>query len=258
MKNLILLVLFICLFFCGCSKKVTVEDDYSLIVKRDKLIVGVREDAPPFGFKDINGNFQGYDIDLSKYIAEAILGSKDKVEFVPVTASNRIMKLSSGEVDILISAMSITKQRLQILDFSVPYHIAGQAILVKKNSGLKYLSDFKGKKMIIIFGSTGEKNLQSNIPEINVVGYKDYKNGLNALKSGYAEGMLADDTVLYGLAGKDNSVRILPKRYSKEPYAVAFRKEETSKRLQEKVNYVIENLQRTGKLNRLKNKWKIN
>lgn len=257
MKNLILLVLFTCLIFCGCGKKEIVNDDFNVIKNRDKIIVGVREDAPPFGFKDINGNFQGYDIDLSKYIAKAILGSEDKVEFIPVTASNRIMKLSSGEVDVLISAMSITEQRLQILDFSIPYHTAGQAILVRKNSDLKYLSDFKGKKMIIVFGSTGEKNLQSNVPEIIVVGYKDYKNGLNALKSGYADGMLADDTVLYGLAGKDNSVRILPKRYSKEPYAVAFRKEDTSKRLQEKINYIIENLQSTGKLNRLKDKWEI-
>lgn len=257
LKKLFLTLLLLCLIITGCGKKNVDEDDYARIIQRDKLIIGVRDDAAPFGFVDDKGNLAGYDIDLAKIIARTILGDENKIQFVPVTASNRIMKLSSGEVDFLIATMSITNQRQQILDFSIPYYVAGQAILVNSSSKAASLRDFKGQKLIIVFGSTSEKNLRSNVPEITVVGYKTYNDAYKALKAHKANGIVADDTVLLGFAVSDKSVKLLPKRYSKEPYAIAFRKEEESKRLLNKINYILDNLQSTGKLNRLQEKWGI-
>ncbi len=257
MKKVIFAVLLLCLVCCGCAKKKDVSDDLAKIYQRDKIIIGVRDDAPPFGFRDKDGNLIGYDIDLAKIITGSILGNENKVEFVPVTASNRIMKLNSGNVDMLVATMSITNQRQQILDFSVPYYIAGQAILVKSSSKAQSLSDFEGERLIIVFGSTSERNLRTNVPEVKIIGYKNYAQAVNALKAGKAQGIVADDSILLGFAVNDKSVKLLPKRYSKEPYAVAFRKDENSARLIGKVNYVIANLQSTGRLNRLQEKWQI-
>ena len=257
MKRIVLVLLFMCLVFSGCGKKKTASDDLSRIEQKGKIIVGVRDDASPFGFRDKNGVLVGYDIDLARILAQNILGNSSAVEFVPVTASNRIMKLNSGEVDCLIATMSITNQRQQILDFSMPYYMAGQAILVRSTSKATSLRDFEGNKLIIVYGSTSERNLRSNVPEVTVLGYKTYNDAYKALKSGKAEGIVADDTILLNFAFNDKSVKLLPKRYSKEPYAIAFRKGEQSARLISKTNYVIENLQSTGKLNRLQEKWKI-
>ena len=242
---------------CSCGKKSVINDDLTTITQRDRLIVGIRNDAPPFGFKDKNGFTVGYDADLARLIAKGILGDEKKVEFVPVTASNRIMKLNSGEVDCLIATMSITTQRQQFLNFSTPYYMAGQAILVRSSSKATSLRDFTGKKLIIVFGSTSEKNLRSNVPEVTVIGYKTYNDAYNALKNGKADGIVADDTVLLGFSTNDKSVKLLPKRYSKEPYAVVFRKDDASINFTNKVNYIVENLQSTGRLNRLQEKWKI-
>ena len=257
MKKIVLALLFLCLICCSCGKKSVINDDLTTITQRDRLIVGIRNDAPPFGFKDKNGFTVGYDADLARLIAKGILGDEKKVEFVPVTASNRIMKLNSGEVDCLIATMSITTQRQQFLNFSTPYYMAGQAILVRSSSKATSLRDFTGKKLIIVFGSTSEKNLRSNVPEVTVIGYKTYNDAYNALKNGKADGIVADDTVLLGFSTNDKSVKLLPKRYSKEPYAVVFRKDDASERLTTKVNYIIDNLQSTGRLNRLQEKWKI-
>lgn len=257
MKRIVLVLLFMCLVFSGCGKKKTASDDLSRIEQKGKIIVGVRDDASPFGFRDKNGVLVGYDIDLARILAQNILGNSSAVEFVPVTASNRIMKLNSGEVDCLIATMSITNQRQQILDFSMPYYMAGQAILVRSTSKATSLRDFEGNKLIIVYGSTSERNLRSNVPEVTVLGYKTYNDAYKALKSGKAEGIVADDTILLNFALHDKSVKLLPKRYSKEPYAIAFRKGEQSVRLISKTNYVIENLQSTGRLNRLQEKWKI-
>lgn len=258
LKKIFLLFCLFCLFLTGCAKKeISTVDDFAKIIQRDKIIVGVREDTPPFGFRDKNGDFAGYDIELSKIIAKGLLGNEDKVEFIPVTASDRIMKLIAGEVDFLVATMSITNQRQQILNFSKPYYIAGQAILVRSDSKATSLRDFKGKKLIIVFGSTSERNLRTNVPEVEVIGYKNYKDAYNALKAGKAEGIVADDTILLGYALNDNSVKLLKKRYSKEPYAVAFRKEDESLQLMNKIDYIIEHLQSTGQLNRMQEKWNI-
>lgn len=257
MKKIVLALLFLCLICCSCGKKSVINDDLTTITQRDRLIVGIRNDAPPFGFKDKNGFTVGYDADLARLIAKGILGDEKKVEFVPVTASNRIMKLNSGEVDCLIATMSITTQRQQFLNFSTPYYMAGQAILVRSSSKATSLRDFTGKKLIIVFGSTSEKNLRSNVPEVTVIGYKTYNDAYNALKNGKADGIVADDTVLLGFSTNDKSVKLLPKRYSKEPYAVVFRKDDASINFTNKVNYIVENLQSTSRLNRLQEKWKI-
>lgn len=257
MKKIVLALLFLCLICCSCGKKSVINDDLTTITQRDRLIVGIRNDAPPFGFKDKNGFTVGYDADLARLIAKGILGDEKKVEFVPVTASNRIMKLNSGEVDCLIATMSITTQRQQFLNFSTPYYMAGQAILVRSSSKATSLRNFTGKKLIIVFGSTSEKNLRSNVPEVTVIGYKTYNDAYNALKNGKADGIVADDTVLLGFSTNDKSVKLLPKRYSKEPYAVVFRKDDASINFTNKVNYIVENLQSTGRLNRLQEKWKI-
>lgn len=256
-KKIILLLICFCFIFSGCGKKASENDDFANVIKRDKLIVGVRDDAPPFGFKDEKGNLVGYDIDLAKIIAKDILGNENKVEFIPVTASNRIMKLSAGEVDFLIATMSITNQRQQILDFSVPYFVAGQAILVNSSSKATSLSDFEGKKLIIVFGSTSERNLRTNVPEVTVIGYKNYNDAYRALKQNKADGIVADDTILLSYVLKDKSVKLLPKRYSKEPYAVVFRKEKESERLLIRVNHIIGRLENKKVLNRLQEKWHI-
>ena len=126
-KRVLCLLLFIMIFATGCGRKKDEPKDLLDTIKaRGKVIVGVKNDTKPFGFLDKDGNLIGYDIDIAKKIAYLIFGDENQIEFVPVTPSNRIMKLNSGQVDMLVATMSVTSQRLQLFDFSTTYHIAGQ------------------------------------------------------------------------------------------------------------------------------------
>lgn len=265
MKKIFLTILFLCLImFCYQKFESKIEkhlekpkpDTLQVIQKRDKIIIGVREDTEPFGYRDENGNIVGFDADVAKMVAKYILGSEDKLVLVPVTAQNRIRKLTSGEVDILIATMSITWQRWQLVDFTKPYFMAGQAIMTKKSNPAMGLKGLHDKKFIVVYGSTAEENLRKNSPDIKTVGYKTYKEALQALKEDKADCIYADDTILYGLAAKDDSVKILPVRYSEEPYAIATRKGEAPI-LIEKLDYVIDNLEKKKYLEALKVKWKV-
>lgn len=259
LKKLCGALLLVAIILCGCGKKQEVTNDtLTAIRQKDLLTVGVKIDTPPFGYLDKDGKNIGFDIDLARFVAEKILGDPAKVRFVPVNATNRIMKLASAEVDMIAATMSITPQRQIILDFSIPYHTAGQAIMVKKESEIKSLSDLENKKAIIVFGSTVEQGLRSNVPNIQIIGYKTYPEAYQALKAGKADAMIADDTILLGFAINDPGVKILPKRYSKEPYALVFRKGEESEKLLETVNIELEQAINRGEIRQLKAKWGIN
>lgn len=255
LKKIFLSFLLISVIFCGCAKKEVEIDDLQQIMNRGYIIVGVKNDTAPFGFVDKKGNLSGFDIDLAKQISKVIFGDENKIHFVPVTASNRIMKLNSDEVDILIATMSITDQRRMVVRFSQPYYMAGQAIMVKKSSNVTGLKDFRGKKLIIVFGSTSERNIRTNIPNVEIIGFKTYPEAFNALKAGKADGIIADDSILMAYAYNDNSVKILPKRYSEEPYAVALKLEPENSKLLVKINYILDTMQQTGDLRKLKEKW---
>jgi len=257
MKKNLFYILILCLgiSFAGCAKKPQSVDTLDRIVQRGKIVVGVKFDTKPFGYIDENQKLVGYDIDLAKYLAKSILGSEDRVEFKQVTPSNRILALNSGQVDMVIATMTITGQRSEVVDFSVPYYMAGQAILVPQKSDIKTMSDLNGKRVIIIFGTTAEKNLRLIAPEAQIVGYKTYTSGYSALKQNRADAITSDDTILIGFALQDKSLKLLPKRYSKEPYAIAFKKGTESASLRSKVDFIIEDMTKTGELKQLKSKW---
>ena len=254
--TVMLLVLFVC---CGCGKKKEeiTANDLNEIVKRDVITVGVRTDAYPFGYLDKKGHYKGYDPAIARIIARGILGSDKKVKFVTVTASDRMMKLYSGDVDMVIATMSVTPKRRQLLDFSDPYYVAGQALLVKKGSKIRNLQDLNKKRAIIVFGSTSENSLRTAMPTVGIIGYKTYSEAYKALKQGKGSAIVSDDTILLGMALKDPTVELLPKRYTKEPYAVAFRKGPESKDLIRAVNFIIESETKNGNLKKLRENYNI-
>ncbi len=92
---------------------------------------------------------------------------------------------------------------------------------------------------------------------MQIRGYKTYPDAFRALKEGKADAIVSDDTILLGLALKDKSVKLLPKRYTKEPYAVAFRKGPESKDLIRAVNQVIEIETKNGNLKKLQKNFGI-
>ena len=258
-KKILLLLVLVMFVFCGCAKpqKEPVENTLNDITKRGSVIIGVKTDAYPFGFKDKNGKYAGYDVDLANMIGEKIFGEKGKVKFVPVTASDRMMKLFTEDVDMIIATMSVTPSRLQILDFSNPYYIAGESLLVRKGSKIKGLRDLNGRKAIIVFGTSSESSLRAAVPNVSIIGYKTYAEAVKGLKQGKADAIVSDDTILIGLSLKDGSLVLLPKRYSREPYAVAFRKGQESEDLLRVVNDVIEEASRNGTLQKLQKNYGI-
>lgn len=230
------------------------NDLYNEIIQRGYIKVGVNVNSKPFGFYDKNGNVAGYDADLATYIAQYLVKNRAGVKFIPVTPSNRLIKASTGEVDIVISTVTITPQREEIISFSIPYDSAGQAFLVKSDSVIKGIQDLSDLTIGVVYGTTAEKNIQRLLPTANIRGFRSYPDAYEALKSDQINAMTSDDTILNHFAINDKSVKLLPRRYSNEPYGIAFKKS-NSVRLKEELDYIIKDLQRKNIINRLRKKW---
>lgn len=246
----------VCFYFVVLKPEKYVEGDlYDDIIQRGVIKVGINTNTAPFAFIDKDGNYAGYDVDLAQYVAQYMLGSRDKVEFIPVTPSNRILKATTGEVDIVIATMTITPQRREIIEFSVPYDVAGQAMLVQSTSKITNISELSGLNVGVVWGTTAEKNMLNLVPNANVMGFKTYDEAYSALKSGQICALTSDDTILSKYASADDTVKLLPKRYSREPYGIGFRKGKGSKKLKQSLNSAILDMKQKGVINRLHKKW---
>ena len=255
---LIFLVLVGIYFFLAPPKDEFVYTDlYDEILSRGKIKVGINTDSKPFGFINEKGDIVGYDVDLAKYIAQYIVKSPERLEIIPVTLSNRLIKASTGEVDIVISTVTINPQRQEIVSFSIPYDVAGQAVLVRSNSSISSMSDLAGQTVGVIFGTTAEKNMKNLVPSANLRGFRNYQNAYKALKAGKINAITSDDTILSSFAIDDSSVKLLPKRYSHEPYGIAFRKGDSTLKLKENLDFAIKDLQQKNVIPRLRKTWGV-
>ncbi|MDD3149707.1 MAG: glutamate ABC transporter substrate-binding protein [Candidatus Gastranaerophilales bacterium] len=255
-RNFGLLMIGITLFSAlTACKSESQKTQLEQVRENNKIVVGVKYDSKPFGFIDQDQQLKGFDIDLSREIAKRILGDEKTVEFKQVTSSNRIFALTSNGVDFVAATMTINDKRERVVNFSQPYHVAGQAIMVPKNSIIANVKDLNGKNVGVVLGSTSERNLRNMAPRAFVKGYRTYTDAFSALKTGRIDALTTDDTILTGFLYEDDNFKILNHRYTKEPYGLAFRKSEDSISFQDIVNAALEDIKADGTLKKLQNKW---
>lgn len=255
-KKIICTLLLMTTFLCGCTPKDKTPGTLNAVLKRKKLIVGVRTDSKPFGFIGKDGYNYGFDVDLGSELALYLVNRYvNAVEYVPVTAQNRIAYLNSGKVDCLIATMSITKNRSKIIDFSIPYYESGQAVMIPHWSKITTLKELNGQRVIIVYGSTSEINVRNELPDSTIMGYKNYDDAVKALRKGEAVALIADDSILLDYVYNDKYFKLLPGRYSVEPYAIAFRKGKDTESLRQQTDFFLKEFARTGRLAKLQRKW---
>lgn len=258
LKKILWLLILIIFVVSGCAKKNKTTDLFKSIIKKDKIIVGMSFDAKPFGYQDTDGQIKGFEADLAREIAKRILGDGNKVVFQNITSQDRIKAVSSGDVDMVISTMSITPQRKKLVNFSIPYFVAGQAICVRKDSNIDSYYDLMNKSIIVILGTTGEKNIRRFAPNALVQSYNDNSEAINAFKNGDSDAITTDDTLLQGLIIESNDYILLPQRLTQEPYGIAFRKSKQTESLKRNINEIIKEIKTDGTFDALKNKWGLN
>lgn len=201
------------------------------IKERDKLIVGVFSDKPPFGFVNEQGEYVGFDTDIAKRFAKDLLGDEKKVEFVVVEPASRIPFLQSDKVDLILANMTVTPERAEAVDFTNPnLRVAVQAI-VREDSGIEKLDDLADKTIIVTSGTTADIWLTQNHPDWKLLKFEKNSESLQALSAGRGDAYAQDNLVLFSWAKQNPGYRVLEEKLGDEaPIAPAVKKGNTELR----------------------------
>lgn len=164
------------------------------IKKSGKIKIGVFSDKNPFGYVDENGKVQGYDVYFAKRIAKDLLGSEDAVDFVYVEAASRVEYLKSAKVDITLANFTVTDERKEQVDFARPYMKVALGIVSPQKAEITDVNQLKGKKLIVVKGTTAETYFSKNYPDVTLVKFDEYQEAYDALLDGRGDAFSTDNT----------------------------------------------------------------
>lgn len=164
------------------------------IKKSGKIKIGVFSDKNPFGYVDENGKVQGYDVYFAKRIAKDLLGSEDAVDFVYVEAASRVEYLKSAKVDITLANFTVTDERKEQVDFAFPYMKVALGIVSPQKAKITDVNQLKGKKLIVVKGTTAETYFSKNYPDVTLVKFDEYQEAYDALLDGRGDAFSTDNT----------------------------------------------------------------
>jgi glutamate transport system substrate-binding protein len=221
------------------------------IQDRGEITIGVKYDVPPFGFKNPqSGEIEGFDVDMGKLIAEE-LGVEPK--FVEAISDNRIPFLQQGEVDLILSTMTINQERDTEIEFSEPYYVARGRILVPGDSDIKGIDDLAGKKVCTALGSTYEETLREQAPDADLKLVDTYSECLELLQNGAIDAISTDDVILTGMIIQDDTLKMVGDELTTEPYGAGIK--EGDKEFQKFVSDTLEAAQADGRWEEAFQKW---
>jgi general L-amino acid transport system substrate-binding protein len=206
----------------GFASAGTLDD----VKARGELICGSNTGLTGFGAPDASGAWSGFDVDLCRAVAAAVLGDASKVKFVPTTSETRFTALASGEVDLLVrnSTWTYSRDHDLKLDFVAVNYYDGQGFMVKKDLGVTSAKELDGATVCIQTGTTTELNLADFFKSNNItytpVNVADDAEAQRQYEAAACDAFTTDAS---GLASTRSAMAdpaahiILPEIISKEP-----------------------------------------
>lgn len=219
--------------------------ELSVIQRRGGLIVAVKDNLRPLGFRGADGQLVGLEIDLARRLAAEILGNEAAIDLQPVSNEERLSVLLNGNVDLVIARVTQTGSRARLVDFSTPYYLDGTALITRSGS-VRQLNDLVGQRIAVLNGSDTIATLRSLLPNITLVGIDSYQAALDALESGQAIAFAGDASILSGWVQEYPQYRLLPDLLSTEALCVVMPRGNQYATLRRQVNEAIDRWRTDG------------
>ncbi|MDP4507198.1 transporter substrate-binding domain-containing protein [Nonomuraea turcica] len=231
---------------CGTGEPESIVDDDEV------LRIAVREDLPSVGFLRPDEEYEGFDVDVARYIAGKL--GKD-YHLVPVLAADREQVLLDGRADMVVATYTISQDRKAKVLFAGPYHISYQDILTRPEETIMNVRDLKGRRICEVQGSNAaQRVVQERSVAAELVPFADYAQCLAALKSKEVDAVTTNDVILAGLAKQDGSgLRLSNAQFNEQRTGVGLRRGDVPGC--EAVNRAITDMYQDGTAAKLLHKW---
>ncbi|SFR17870.1 basic amino acid ABC transporter substrate-binding protein [Desulfoscipio geothermicus] len=238
---------------CGGGEKAkeTAGEGEKQGAQTTKLVFGSDTAYAPFEFMGEDGKLKGFDVDLIDAIEEV---AGVEIEIKGMNFDGIVPALETASIDGAISAMTITEERKQKVDFSVPYYASGQCVAVRAdNETIKGFDDLEGKKIGVQIGTTG--SIEANkVPNAEITDYNIIGDAFLDLKSGAVDAVVNDFPVTaYYIQQGNDDVKIVGDMKTSEHYGIAVPKQKPE--VLEMINDALATLKENGKFDEIYKKW---
>lgn len=218
------------------------------------IVIATDATWPPMEMVAENKEIVGFDIDLMNAAAEA---GGFTVEFKNTAWDGIFAGLAAGEYDAVMSSVTITEERKETMDFSVPYINAGQILVVRQESkGVETLDDLKGKPVAAQIGTTGAFAVEK-VPAVELKTYDEIGLAFEDLANGRVEAVVVDNPVAADFALMNPSfkgkLKIVGEPFTEELYGVAVQK--GKKEVLDAINKGLNAVLETKAYDQLLDKW---
>ncbi|MBE7028796.1 MAG: transporter substrate-binding domain-containing protein [Ruminococcaceae bacterium] len=228
--TLLLAVMMIITLFAGCT---TGKDD-------TVLTMATSADFEPYEYYE-NDEIVGIDIDIMNAVCEKI-GMTLKPE--DMSFDSVIGATQTGKTDIAMSGITITEDRKNMINFTIPYTSTTQSIIVPKDGAIAKKTDLEGKKIGVQINTTGDTQVTEEFGDAAVERFQNGALAVESLKNNKIDCVVIDGEVAKALVNANEGLEIIADAYSIEEYAIAIAKENTE--LLEKINGALEELLKDG------------
>jgi polar amino acid transport system substrate-binding protein len=223
------------------------------VMTSKKLVVGVNPTLPPLGIFNDKNEIDGFDVEIARKLGE-LLGVK--VEIVQVGSPDRIPFVSSGKIDAVLGAMTITAERQKVIDFTVPLHTEVLGVLTTKSKPYKDYMDLNDPavRLVEVRGATPVKLVQEKLPKAQLLLLDNYPDAVRAIAQGRADAMIdVMDFMTEHTAKHKIDWRIVDAPI--DVYFCAVGVQKGNDALREKLNGAIKELHRNGYVDERWKKW---
>jgi ABC-type amino acid transport substrate-binding protein len=227
-----------------------------LVENRSQLIVGTQVPFAPFEYQNLtSGKYEGIDMEIAQRVADELGATLviRSMDFDPLFAA-----VQTGQIDMAISAIAITDEREKTVNFTIPYYMLDQAVLVKDTSSITSMNDLNGTSVIAQLGTTGSLWAQTNLVDsgrgASLTDITDVGAAVTSVQNGQKAAFIVDTPVAYAYANTaSNHLKVAFVIATNENYGICIQKNQDDFR--DALNKVINDMKADGSLQALLHKF---
>ena len=200
------------------------------LAEQGSITVGTKFDQPGFGLENLEGEVEGFDVEIAKIIAGALGIEEGDIEFVQTPSAVREEVLEGGEVDMVVATYTINDTRRERISFAGPYYEAGQQIMVASDNdeitGPESFTDNPDATVCSVTGSTPSENIREYLAgDDQLVLFEEYSQCADALENGQVDAVTTDNVILLGFVSEsEGAFKLVGEQFTEEPYGIGIPK----------------------------------
>ncbi len=194
------------------------------------ITVGTKFDQPGFGLQGLEGELEGFDVEVAKIIAAELGIAAEDIEWFETPSAIREEAIEGGDVDMVAATYTINDERAERITFAGPYYVAGQQIMVAADNdeitGPESFTENPDLTVCTVTGSTPSENIREYLAnEDQLVLFEDYSQCADALGNGQVDAVTTDNVILLGFVSEsDGEYKLVGEQFTDEPYGLGIEK----------------------------------